>query len=233
MEIVLHKKINNDEYGINTNCEIHYLHIRLLEPTQALEEFLTSISETSWLSQLNIATQKAFRARAMRTVSAILTRIRAHIEDGITKESGEYLISYAANIGLSRQCEHKSIPLAELWKEKVLGNPGFDFHTESPANVVIFGESKYSSTFTPHMNAINQIMRFIKEEKDIAELNDLKNFIRQESERNLLDGKKGFAAAFSVNARDIKHAIIYPLQNAMQLGELFEQAEVYLIGVEM
>ena len=153
--------------------------------------------------------------------------------DGITKQSGEYLVSYAAGSGLEMQYNHTKIPLAELWKEKVLGNPGFDFHTETPSKIIIFGESKYSSTSTPHMDAVNQIIHFIQEEKDIAELSDLKNFIQQESARNVTTGKKGFAAAFSVNAQDVKRAIVYPLKDTARLATLLNQEEIYLIGVEI
>ncbi len=233
MEILAHERINNKEYNIDTQCHIHYLHIRLPEPQETLKDFLNSMAEESWIEQLDCFTREAYKIRADKTAKNIVEKVKKGATDAIAEQSGEYLVSYAASNGLARQYQHKSIPLAELWKEKSIGNPAFDFHTESPSNIIIFGESKYSSASTPHMKAINQIMRFIQERKDVAELSDLKNFIQEVTARNLLLGKKGFAAAFSVNAKDQREAIIYPLRKSTQLKELFGQTEVYLIGVEI
>ena len=47
----------------------------------------------------------------------------------IGAEFGEFLVSSVAQSTLEENYQHTKFPLAEIWKEKAKGNPGFDFHT--------------------------------------------------------------------------------------------------------
>lgn len=232
MEIIAYEKINNQEYDIHTHCNIYYLHVRLKNHARALADFLTSLIDQSWINKLSVCTKISYESRATRTANAITKKIKKSASDKITKDSGEYLISYAATEALAKQCKYTKIPLAELWKEKNIGNPGFDFHSETPQGIILFGESKYSSTSNPHKNAIEQIIDFISKGKDRAELSDLQNFIKETTAKNFIDGKKGFIAAFSLHTKKPKRTILYPLHDAMQIKTLLQQTALYLIGVE-
>lgn len=233
MKIVDCSKIDTTAYGLTTECDIYYIHIKVEEHAQIIQDLISHISNSSWLKNLDSTIGYAYQARAKRTIPKMVEKIKKGDTDKITSDSGEYIISYAAHQGLAKQYYHKMIPLAEIWKEKALGNPGFDFHTETPRNILIFGESKYTARGTPHNTALNQIIKFIKEEKDRSELSDLKNFICEQTVQNCINGNKGYAAAFSLRTTTPRNTILFPLKNNLQIKELLQHQELYLIGVEI
>ncbi|MBP3513219.1 MAG: hypothetical protein J6J74_01800 [Elusimicrobiaceae bacterium] len=233
MKIVEYGKVNPLAYGLTTACDIYYIHIKVEEHAQIITDLISLISNSSWLKNLDSTIGYAYQARAQRTIPKMVEKIQKGEIDKITSDSGEYIISYAAHQGLARQYLHKIIPLAEIWKEKALGNPGFDFHTENPRNILIFGESKYTTRGTPHNTALNQIIKFIQDKKDSSELSDLKNFICEQTAKNCINGNKGYAAAFSLRTTTPKGTILFPLKNNLQIDKLLQHQELYLIGVEI
>ncbi|MBL0255080.1 MAG: hypothetical protein IPQ27_08970 [Chitinophagaceae bacterium] len=56
-----------------------------------------------------------------------MTDIIGGITTSVNEDIGEFIVSYSAQLALEIEYSHQRIPLAELLKEKVLGNPGFDF----------------------------------------------------------------------------------------------------------
>jgi len=233
MEIVKSEKINNAQYNITSACEIYFIHIKVDEHEQIIREFINYIQETSWITRLAAVPQAAYKVRADRTIQDIKSKIQAKNTDKITSESGEYIVSYAAQEGLAQVFSHIKVPLAEIIKEKVSGNPGFDFHTESHSNIIVFGESKYKSDGTPHTTAIRQIIDFIRLQKDTSELSDLCNFVSALAGTKTAAGDRGYAAAFTVNAQDKEKAILYPLKDSELMTHFLNKKELYLIGVEV
>ena len=154
------------------------------------------------------------------------------VENTITEEFGEILVSTSAKDSLCTYYKHKKIPLAEIWKEKTSGNPGFDFHTETPSELIAFGEAKYRNQSNAYNNAFEQIDDFIRNEKDLKELSDIKNFVGNKALANIADlNLKAFIAAFSLySAND--NLIIGNIMKNQYIEGLLRHPELYIIGVE-
>jgi len=219
-------------HGKNGPCLVHRIHVKISDVDSRAVEMIEVIRDTSWLEPLKAVERKTFSATSRRTVDRLVEQIRNRTADEVSSEFGEYLISVSAQAALSDHCKHIKVPLAELLKEKVSGNPGFDFHTESHIQLIAFGEAKYSGTSNPYQDALEQIARFIRLEKDSAELAILQNFVSEIATNNFLDGKKAYAAAFSVNAKNPSLIIDNSLKSP-HIDDLLIYGELYIIGVEI
>lgn len=219
------------EYGKVTNCHVYCIHIKVQNVKKHADEIIKSISDTSWISSLNAIDQISYESRSTKTISRLVNSILKKVEDVVTEEFGEYLVSHTAQNLLVTTFNHGKVPLAELFKEKIIGNMGFDFHTESVNKIILFGEAKYSGSINPYTKAIEQIVEFINERKDIGELADVQKFVSVDASTNAITNKKGYVAAFSINAQ--KPETI--LKNAIEsiADTLLEFPELYLIGVEI
>ncbi|MDD3033094.1 MAG: hypothetical protein PHT25_00735 [Bacteroidales bacterium] len=172
MEIISIDNVNMADYGKTSTGEVYKIHVKITDIESRAKEIIQSISNSSWINNLGIIEQLSYSARAKKTIEKLVKEIFEKVDNVISEEFGEYLVSESAKDSLINHMRHTSIPLAEMWKEKKTGNPGFDFHTESPSNLISFGEAKYSSNSNPHTVAINQIVGFINEDKDTMELVD-------------------------------------------------------------
>lgn len=217
----------------NPSCRIIAIDIVIKDVKKRTAEITADVLASSWINDLDaIPLQRSYRSRANPTIQKLVGKILPYISGPIDDDLGEYLVSTAAHDGLASHLLHKKIPLAELIKEKKGGNPGFDFHTESPANILVFGEAKYSGNINPHKRATSQIIRFFDNEKDIAEIADLVNFATGAAIANHEIGKKGCAAAFSINSTNPN--LIF--NNALSSPEFIKMTncdEAYLIGVRI
>lgn len=232
MEIINSTKIDMSKYGKTTACNVHCIHVKVKNINVSAEAMIKTISDISWISKLNTVPKITFEARSKRTIEKLVNDILSKVKDTVTEDFGEYLISYTAQNTLEQQHSHIKVPLAELLKEKVIGNPGFDFHTESNSNHIIFGEAKYSGTQTPRADALNQISDFINLQKDDAELNILEHFVSPLAITNFTEKKKGYVAAFSLNSNN--PTLIF--ENALK-SEIIDKfmcyPELYLIAIEV
>ena len=232
MKIIHFRKEDLSKYGIETSCEVFTIHVRIDDVKTRASEMIKTISDRSWINKLNSVGRTSFEARAKRTIDRLVTDIFSKVENSVTSEFGEYMISDTAQCALENECKHTKVPIAELIKEKVIGNPGFDFHTESTSEIIVFGEAKYSSTDNPHGEAISQIIEFIHDEKDLMDLAILDRFVSSKSVKNACDGIKAYIAAFSLNSSN--PCLIF--KNALTSGnmkKLYCYPELYLIGVEV
>jgi hypothetical protein len=153
------------------------------------------------------------------------------VSTSVNEEIGEFIVSYTAQLALENKYSHTRIPLAELLKEKISGNPGFDYHTISHNNHLIFGEAKFSLDATPRANALDQIVLFIND-RDNAELLWLQPFLNEHAKKNVVKGENGYAAAFSHNNKNI----LTTLENALEsepVKEIIKLKDLYLIAVEL
>lgn len=212
-------------------CEVHYVHVVVSDVKNRAEEIIKSVQDTSWISKLSPLSQLAFKARAEQTIKSLVDNILSKVNDTVTSDFGEYLVSFTAQESLCMGFTHEKLPIAEVFKNRLLGNGGFDFHTASPKKFILFGEAKYDANATPWKSALSQINDFILAEKDAGELVELQHFAAEACEQ-FLSGRKGFAAAFSMNAKDNKKAIEKALKSEY-LKSLLKHTEIYLIGVEV
>jgi hypothetical protein len=219
------------DFPTGSSCDINCLHIKIKDFKPIVQEFETYISNTSWINSLDEISKKTFKVNAEKTIDKIVNDIIAKITTSVNEDIGEFIVSYSAQNALEIVYSHKRIPLAELLKEKVLGNPGFDFHTISSKNYLVFGEAKFSLDSTPRARALNQIKGFIGD-RDNAELKWLEPFLNQTTIANIINDEKGYAAAFSLNGNNI----VTILNNALTsdpIKEIIKHKELYLIAVEL
>ncbi|MBK8808434.1 MAG: hypothetical protein IPO21_18105 [Bacteroidales bacterium] len=227
-------QINNNElknFPTSSSCEINCLHIKIKDFKPIVKEFETHISDTSWINSLDEISKKVFKINAEKTIDKIITDIIGGITTSVNEDIGEFIVSYSAQLALEIEYSHQRIPLAELLKEKVIGNPGFDFHTISANNYLVFGEAKFSLDSTPRAKALEQIEKFIGD-RDNAELLWLEPFLDPTTKANVIKDEKGYTAAFSFNGGNI----ITILNNALvsdPIMEIIKHKELYLIAVEL
>ncbi len=188
------------------------------------------IDNMGWVKGLEPVDEVTLEARAEGTIKYFRKLLLEDFEDKVTSDLGEYIISDTAQQVLVKVYDHAKWPLAELIKEKITGNPGFDFHSESPNLLIVFGEAKYGAKSNPHGRAFKQINKFIHKKKDIQEFSLLKPFASQGAMNNAMEGNKSYAAAFSVNSSN-PEKILHNALCSQSLEKLLEHPEVYLIGV--
>lgn len=206
---------------------------------QEAVQLISKIADNSWLNQLDEIAQISFQTKVENTANKMIEIFRnVQSTNQIKSDFGEYLISLKSQEYLEQEHNHKQIPLSELWKEKVSGNGGFDFHTESPTAYITFGEAKYRSgkNVNAYKAASEQIVQFISPEqrKDLGDILLLQNLdVSQASIDNLKIGKRSFAAGFSLHSTDYM-LIETKIMNEPSIQNLIQTAEeLYIIGFEI
>ena len=239
MNIINIQRIDLTHYGLPPHPCVVELDIQISRtqiPTEAMQ-IITWLQETSWLATLDDIDKANYLACAEPTIRDLCNMITSeylsasYTPGNLKDDLGEYLVSMNAQEALVQGLTHTKIPIAELWKEQVKGNPGFDFHTLSTSDIIVYGEAN-KSTQNGYYDAFNQINKFIHDNKMSRELRHLRVLATENAARNVLTDQLGFAAAFSVNTRNLLHtienAIKYPTFSA-----LLNYPEVYLITVEI
>lgn len=231
---MLIKKI--DISGLNsfpagTDCDINCIHIKITDFRLIVEEFEKYISDTSWINNLDEISKITFKANSQKTIDKIVNDIIAKVTTAVNEDIGEFIVSYSAQLALEIEYSHTRIPIAELLKEKISGNPGFDYHTISTNNYLVFGEAKFSLDGTPRAKALEQIEIFIND-RDDAELLWLQPFLDATTKANIIKGEKGYAAAFSFNNESILTTLNHALAST-PIVEIIKHKELYLIAVEL
>lgn len=215
------------------SCEVHSVHVIISDVPDIIKKVFENISDTSWIENLeNVAAKKSFAIAAKRTISRLALKVFNGDDDALTEHTGEYVVSVTALNALRQEYNHKTLPLSELWKEQVAGNPSFDFHSVCPKSMLLFGESKYSGKRNPHGVALTQIKEFIEQEKDITDLVGIERFVGVHPIKRFEDGFKMYAAAFSVNAKNASQ-IMKNAAKSEKAKPLFCHNGLFLIGIEL
>ena len=189
------------------------------------------ISDTTWLKSLNLLGQTTYEHIVAKTSEKLIEIFKA-VENEITKEFGEYFTALTAQKGLEQEHSHLRLPLSELWKEKISNNPGFDFHTISTCQRIVFGESKYLTNRNAYGTSLEQVLEFNLDKKDHPDLNHLKNFIKNEEPiASFLKGDRAYAVAFSVNLEKSAKIEEYILKNQSMINLCKTVNLLYLIGI--
>lgn len=225
--------VNLSKYGKQGSAIVHRLHVHITNPEARIAEMIRSISDMTWVSKLDIYAQTSYQAALDETVPLILNMLKSYtVENDITKDIGEYLVSDSASESLYKSYNHIRLPLSELWKEKKSGNPGFDFHTISTQNHVIFGEAKYRTNSNSHTESLSQTSRFFNEKKHEKDVIHIKAIAGEEPANKIISGEFGCAVAFSVHGNNIDNIIDFALRSK-HIDPLLNYKEVYVIGVEI
>ncbi|MFK0665916.1 hypothetical protein [Aeromonas salmonicida] len=212
---------------------VHSLLIEIHDVKLHAENMIATISDKTWLDDLGAYDKISFTAMAQPTIDKLVDDIFNKIETAITEDFGEYMISMSAQDVLHKFKKHIKLPLAELLKEKIIGNPGFDFHTETTGSTVSFGEAKYGGTVTKYSDALTQIEDFITKKKDSMEFRAILPFLSDDAKENFATfDNKAFTAAFSINAKNPFKVMENAKKHASTLT-LSKKHEVFLVGVEV
>ena len=228
MKLLWVEEIDLVSLGKKSSTKIFSACVSISDISSAAQELILRVRDTSYLSGLDFSDQQAFLAVAQPTIEKLADDIFAKVEDSVTTDFGEYLVSSSAQTLLEQQFDHTKLPLAEIVKPRKSGNEAFDFHTTSPDDVLTFGEAKYSATSNPYRDALEQIVDFINKKKDIGELIVLKHFANMNAVNNVVEGKKSYAAAFLINSKDPKKILEKSLS---YIDDLLGHEELYIIGV--
>ena len=221
-----------NDYGITTACNVHSIHVKVQDISLRAKEMIDTLSDTSWIKALDFIPRSSYEARAERTIEKLINSILKKVSTTVSSEFGEFLVSVTAQDTLDINYNHNKVPLAELLKEKVTGNPGFDFHTESETNLIAFGEAKYSKIVNKYNSALKQIGGFIDLKKDDAELVDLQYFVSKKAIENYALEKKAYVAAFSINDES-PVGVIKKALASKHVEKLLQYEELYIIGIEI
>ena len=226
----------NDVVEIDCNnniCKVYYYHVKINDLYKKSQLMMEQFLDESWLLKIDDeVNRESFKVRSEATIK-MLIRILNNVNSKIGKEFGEYLISSTSLTTLINEQGHESLPLAEIWKEQESQNPGFDFHTISEDNILLYGEAKYRKDSNAYGVAIKSIKDFVKKKKDIAELADLKILNKRITNEHINISRKGFIAAFSIH-NNFDNIFENILKNKhIAENKLFKYPEWYFIGVEI
>lgn len=193
MKVLECKKIDVENYN-----SITYIRIDPENLSVTIRDIITSLSNLSWIAKFDKSyIRNSFFKRAEDTAEYLADKILKDDGDKITEDSGEYVVSELARGALVIELKYLDVPLAELFKEQVSGNPGFDFYSANKEKVIIFGEAKYSSGRNAYGIGMEQVDRFIREGQDVSDLNDIDKFFEEESLKLADNGDKAYAIAFA------------------------------------
>ncbi len=222
-----------------TGANTRFLRVEPTSFSVTLREIFESLIDLTWLNQFrDTGLYVGFKARLLPTVECIERDFQSGTLSSIDKDAGELFVSELARQTVVTHLGYFDIPLCELFKEQRSQNPGFDFLSMNSSPVFLFGEAKYQSGEHDYAykKAIEQIQRFITEEKDLKEIPNLSFFIPYDTYplaySNMDRGLKGFIAAFSCKSRTDQE-IIDSIKEIDEYKSLEGYDEVICIAVNI
>ena len=92
MQIKSSKTIKLD----SSETDIHIIHVIIDNLPSCAKTMIDNISDESWIAKLSPANQIAYEARARRTIDKLVRDIFMKIDNEVTANFGEYMISMTA-----------------------------------------------------------------------------------------------------------------------------------------
>lgn len=207
-----------------------------IEPSDlkvTINDIISSLNNLSWIETFDEEYIKnSFKIRANATAEYLSSQLKHFQQDKVTTEIGETVVSELSRLAIVNELDYLDIPLAELFKQKLSGNHGFDFFSETLSQFIVFGEAKYVSKSNGYGRALEQIERFIMEERDTSDLNDIDKFVSKISLNNHTQNDKAFACAFSATRIETETLIEHILNNA-NFNKIKNHKEIILIAVNI
>lgn len=212
--------------------KVRICYVKVSDIQKIAEELARQVQDTSWIKKIDPGAQRSYNRTVADTAMALLKIFQeTAINNQISSEFGELMVSIGSTKALEAIFDHQAIPIAELWKPQKKQNEGFDFHTVCTNNRINFGEAKFSSSDSPHGLAINQAKGFIEEEKHFRDRVHLINLVSSDAISNLDNDCIGIVASFSINAVNPLTVLKNALDKAKE--ELSSECikSIYLVGV--
>lgn len=157
----------------------------------------------------------------------------AIVNDRVSGEFGELMVSMGSSRSLDVIFQHISLPISELWKPQSKQNEGFDFHTVCNKNIINFGEAKFLSppASSPVSDAANQANDFFSQEKHFRDRVHLVNLVHEDAISNLNKRLCGMVIAFSMNAKKPLTVYMNAISKVESLSFFDDLENVYIVGV--
>lgn len=177
---------------------VRYVRLKVNDVSLTLSEIYQSLVDASWINKLQVA--EALRGSLRARINDTIVRLSAIFTvnpNSIDKSTGEYIVSESARRYLVDVLHYTNIPLGELFKQKISGNPGFDFFSENLQNVILFGEAKYRNDNSGCNTSLRQINEFVQTQNDSKDVWDIQNMVSLNGLVNFEAGLKGFVASFT------------------------------------
>jgi citrate lyase gamma subunit len=223
------------EYEVDTDSKVRFLRVEVSNTEPAVRSIIEAIADTSWVSSLvDDLIKQSFLKCAEPTIKKLSYDLNKAIDSGVTDTIGEYVVSMVARYIIEATYNYRALPLAEVIKEKVSGNPGFDYHHENNGLVLLFGEAKYITGQNAYNSAFKQVCDFIKDGKDLKEAASLSHFMTDDAKTNLSNGRKGYSAAFSTKSSSFDSAMLIDnIKRNTHFNNLLEHEELLIIAVDI
>lgn len=219
---------------------IFVCHVRVSDLSKIANELSMAVIDKSWMMSLDVGTKRAYERTVADTAEALVTIFKNNelVEERISSEFGEIMVSMGSARALEVIFSHIAIPIAELWKPKLKGNEGFDFHTVCPGQFINFGEAKFSNVDNPYggnsgdsSGAGGQADGFIEKEKHYRDRPHLINLVSEQAITNLDTESFGIILAFSMNAKNELNVFMNAIKAAQSYQHLKKAKYVYIVGV--
>lgn len=227
-EVVTKQKLPNNGY---------FIRVKVTDRTVTLRSIYQSLIDASWINHFFPKGDWMTASVTARTVPTI-QRIASDFDNGINpvvnRDTGEKLVSEVSRRTLVEDYGYWNMPIAELFKQKIDGNPGFDFHTVTPdGTLLMFGEAKYVANVNAYNSALNQISEFIADKKDMKDLFEIRDFMPSPTPLdNANIDIKGYVAAFSTKKSD-DHDIISKVIEHKNYAQLSQYHQFIAIAVDL
>lgn len=210
-----------------------FIRIKPSDLKVTINDIISSLNSLSWIETFDEEYVKnSFKIRANATAEHLSSQLKHFQQDKVTTEIGETVVSELSRLAIVNELDYLDIPLAELFKQKLSGNHGFDFFSETLSQFIVFGEAKYVSKSNGYGRALEQIERFIMEERDTSDLNDIDKFVSKISLNNHTQNDKAFACAFSATSIMTETLIKHILKNE-NFNKIKHHKEIILIAVNV
>lgn len=198
-----------------------------------IKEIIHSLYDKAWIYKFNSKYIKmSFEKRVSDSAKYLANKLAKSESGEVYSDTGEYIVSELARKTIVSEMNYLDVPLAELFKEQISGNPGFDFYSENNDKIIIFGESKYLNDRNAYGSGMKQVADFIKNEQDISDLNDIDKFFSPESLDLAADGQKAYAVAFSSKSTSTKK-IIEGIKEHKNYNDLVQHKEIIFVAVNI
>ena len=147
---------------------VRFLRVEITELRKTIEEIIYNIANLSWINNFSGETlKKCFIERATPTIEKLCNNLKNNIDSNEVNEIGEIVVSNVGRLIIEQTYNYYVLPLAEIIKEQLSNNPGFDYHCVTKEDIPIFGEAKYVAGKNAYGKALSQVANFIEEAKDI------------------------------------------------------------------
>lgn len=224
---------------ISTTENIFACHVNVSDLKKIASKLTENIMNHSWITSLDDRSRRAYETTAKKTAEELVKVFQANLtNDAVSSEFGELMVSMGSSRALEIVFEHKSIPIAELWKPKLKQNEGFDFHTVCKNDLINFGEAKYSSSQSPYggnsgetSGAGGQADGFIANKKHLMDNVHLPKLAGETAATNLDNDCFGIILAFSLNTKNPLEVFKNAVEKTQTYENLIVAKSIYIVGV--